>query len=157
MIAFFTFTVPAQSTDEFRQIIYNAEHSILQQPNSIGHFISADVRMNKGFADFLSHRIPGRRSRCLKARLFMGQVFPFWGSTGKRYIYNIVTKKQFCDEPNLSTLSRTMEAMKTHVSTKGVSAIAITKLGCGLDQTNWQEVVKLLRDIFVYAEVQIIV
>ena len=108
------------------------------------------------FADFLSHRIPGLRSTCRKAKLFMGQIFPFWDSTGKRYIYNLVTKERFYDKPNLSTLSKTLEAMKIHASMNGVSTIAIPKLGCG-DQLNWQEVVKLLRDIFAYADVQLVV
>ena len=150
-------TVPAQNSDDSLQIIYGTEDSILQQPNSIGHCISADARMSKGFADFLSHRIPGLRSTCRKAKLFMGQVFPFWDSTGNRYIYNLVTKERYCDKPNLSTLSTTLEAMKIHASTNGVSTIAIPKHGCGLDQMNWQEVVKLLRDIFAYADVQIAV
>ena len=47
--------------------------------------------------------------------------------------------------------------MKSHASLNGVSTIAIPKLGCGLDQMNWQEVVKLLRDIFAYADLQIVV
>ena len=38
----------------------------------------------------------------------------------------------------------------------GISAIALPKLGCGLDQMNCQEVVKLLRDIFAYADVQLV-
>ena len=92
--------------------------------------------MSKGFADFLSHRIPGLRSTCRKARLFMGQVYPFWDSTGKRYIYNLVTKERFCDKPNLSLLSKTLEAMNIHASMNGISTIAIPKLGCGLDQMN---------------------
>ena len=87
----------------------------------------------------------------------MGQVYPFWYSTGKRYIYNLRTKERFCDKPDLSTLSKILEAMKIPASTNGASTIAIPKLGCGLDQKNWQEVVKLLRDIFTYADVQIVV
>ena len=70
----------------------------------------------------------------------MRQVFPFWDSTGRRYIYNLVTKERFCHKPNLSTLSKTLEAMKIHASINGVSTIAIPKLGCGLDQINRQEV-----------------
>ena len=99
-------TVPAQSSDEFLQITYGTQDSILQQPNSIGHCISADARMSKGFADFLSHRIPGLRSTCRKTSFFMGQVYPYWDSTGERYIYNLVTKERFCDKPNLSALSK---------------------------------------------------
>ena len=87
----------------------------------------------------------------------MGQVYPFWDSTEKRYIYNLGTKETFYDKPNLSTLSETLETMKIHSSTNGVSTIAIPKLGCGLDQMNWQEVVKLQRDIFAYADVQVVV
>ena len=47
--------------------------------------------------------------------------------------------------------------MKTHSSINAVSTIAIPNLGCRLDQMNWREVVKLLRDIFAYADVQLVV
>ena len=47
--------------------------------------------------------------------------------------------------------------MKFHTSTNGVSTIAIPKLGCGFDEMNSQEVVKLLRDVTAYADVQIVV
>ena len=105
-------TVPAQDGDEFLQIIYATEDSILQQPKPIGHCISADAQLSEGFADFLSHRIPGLTSTCRKAKLFNGQVFLFSGSIGKRCIYNLVTKERFYDKPNLSTLSKTLEATK---------------------------------------------
>ena len=67
-------TVLAQSSDEFLQIIYGTEGSILQQPISIGHCITANARMSKGLADFLSHRNSGLRSQRHKAKLFIGQV-----------------------------------------------------------------------------------
>ena len=127
-------TVPAQGSEEFLQIIYDTEDSIQQQPNSIGHCISANARMSKCFADFLSHKITGLRSKCRKAKLFKGEVYRFWDSTGKRYVYILVTKGRFCDKPNQSTLSKTLEAMKIHASTNSVSTNAIPKLGCGLDQ-----------------------
>ena len=47
--------------------------------------------------------------------------------------------------------------MKIHANKNGVTIIAIPKLGCGLDQMIWSEVVRLLHDIFVYADVQIVV
>ena len=47
--------------------------------------------------------------------------------------------------------------MKIHASTYGVSTIAIRKLAFVLDQMNWQEVLKLLRDIFAYVDVQYVV
>ena len=47
--------------------------------------------------------------------------------------------------------------MKIHAIKNGVSTIAIPKHVCGLDQMTWQEVVKPLRDIFAYADVQLVV
>ena len=47
--------------------------------------------------------------------------------------------------------------MQAHVTMHGVSTIAIPKIGCGLDQMNWQDVVKLLRNIFAYSDLQIVV
>ena len=150
-------TIPAQSGDEFLQIVYGNKNSIIQQPNSIGHCISADAKLSKGFADFLSHKIPGLHPTCKKAKLLVGQVFPFWDSTGRRYLYNFVTKRQFFDKPDLPTLLTTLEAMKSHAAMHGVSTIAIPKIGCGLDQMNWQEVVKLLRDVFAYSDIHVVV
>ena len=47
--------------------------------------------------------------------------------------------------------------MKIYANTNGVSTIAISRLGCGLDQMIWQDVVKLLRYISAYGDVQIVV
>ena len=87
----------------------------------------------------------------------MGQVHPFWDSTGKRSVYNLLTKERFCDKPNLSTLTKTLEALKIHASMNGVSTIAIPELGCELVQLNWQEVVILLRDVPACSDVQLVV
>ena len=149
-------TIPAQSGDEFLQIVYGNENSIIQQPNSIGHCISPDAEMSKGFADFLSQKIPGLRPTCKKAKLLMVQAFPFWDSTGRRYVYNLVTKQRFLDKSDLSTLLTTLETMKSHAAIHRVSTIAIPKIGCGLDQMNWKEVVKLLLDAFAYSDIHVV-
>ena len=142
--------IPAQSPDDCLQILHGTVDLILQQPHSIEHCISADVKMSKGFADFLSQRIPGLRDTCRRTNLLTGQTFPFWDEIGNRYIYNLVTKTKCSEKPNLPTLSLTLEEMKSHARLYGISTIAIPKIGCGLDQMNWQEAVKLLRDIFAY-------
>ena len=113
--------------------------------------------MSKSFADFLSHRVPGLKSTCSKANFLIAKVYLSLDSTGERYIYNLVTKERFCDKLDPSTLSKSLEAMKIHACTNRVSTIAIPKRVCGLDQKHWQEVLKLLVDIFAFADVQIVV
>ena len=51
-------TFPSQLLNEFLQIVYGNGNSVLEQPNSIGHCISADAQISKGFAQFLSERVP---------------------------------------------------------------------------------------------------
>ena len=144
----FLSTIPAQSIEEILLLIYGTENSILQQFNLFGHCISADARMSKGFGNFLSQRKLSPRSSGRKAKVRMGQSHNFWDSTGRCFIYNLVAKGRFCDKPDLSTLSRKLQALKIHASTIGISTFAILKLASGLDQMNKQEVVKLIRDIF---------
>ena len=78
-------TIPSQLPDEILQIIYGNENSILERPNSIGHCISADAHMSKGFAQSLSERIPLLKRTCRRANLLRDQVIPFWDSS-RRYI-----------------------------------------------------------------------
>ena len=57
-------TTPSQSHDEFLQLVYSNEKSILEQPNSIGHCISADAWMSEGFCS-----IPVTKSSTIKEDL----------------------------------------------------------------------------------------
>ena len=45
---------PVQAQGDYLQTIQGYEDSILQQPHSIGHCISADAKMSKGFTELLS-------------------------------------------------------------------------------------------------------
>ena len=150
-------TIPSRSHDEFLQIVYGNESSILEQPNSIGYCISADAQMSKRFAQFLSESVPRLSRICRRADFLEDQVFPFWDSSSRRYIYKLVTKAKYSDKPDLQTLARTLQIMKAHATMHEISPIAIPKIGCGLDQMNWQDVAKLLRSIFAYLEIQIVV
>ena len=150
-------TIPSQSLDKTLQLVYGNENSIPEQPNLIGHCISSDAQMSKGFAELLSERIPRLRRVCRLDNLLKDQVFPFWDSSSRRYIYNLVTKGKYSDKPDLPTLATTLQNMQAHATMHGVSTIAIPKTGCELDQMNWQVVVKLPRNIFVYSDVQILV
>ena len=87
----------------------------------------------------------------------MDQVFSFWDSSGRRYIYNLVTKDKFSDKLDLQTLATRLQNMQAHATMHGVATIAIPKTGCGLDQMNWQDVVKLLRKIFANSDIQLVV
>ena len=102
-------TTPSQLPDEFLQVVYGKENSILEQPNSTGHCICADAQMSEGFAQFLSERVPRLKRTCRRANLLKDQVFPSWDSSSRRYIYNLVTKEKYSDKPDLQTLATTLQ------------------------------------------------
>ena len=68
-----------------------------------------------------------------------------------------MTEEKRSAKPELQTLATTLQNMQAHETMHGVSTSAIPKIGCGQDQINWQDVVKLLRNIFAYSEIQIVV
>ena len=68
-----------------------------------------------------------------------------------------MTKEKYSDKHDLPTLATTSRNMQAHATMHGVSTIAIPKIGCGLDQMYWQDVVKVLRNIFVFSDTQIVV
>ena len=113
--------------------------------------------MSKVFADFLSHRIPGLSPTCKKARLSKRQVLPIWDCSNRQYIYNLETNDKFSDKHDLPTLLSTLETMKFHASIYGVSTLVIPKIGCGLGKMSWQETVTLLRDVFAYSDIHVVV
>ena len=92
-----------------------------------------------------------------QSKFFLGTSLPFLGFNSIALHLQPGDYRTFCDKSKRSTLSKTLDATRIHASTNGVSTIAIPKLSCGQDQMNWQEVVKLLRDIFTYADVQNVV
>ena len=54
------------------QILYETKESIFKQSAPIAHCISADAKMQKGFADSLSKRFPEVRGACRSAKLMKG-------------------------------------------------------------------------------------
>ena len=113
--------------------------------------------MSKRFAQFLSERIARWRRRCKRANILKNQVFPYWDFSTRRYIYNLVTKEKYSEKLDWSTLATTLQNMQAHATMHVVSPIAIPKIGCGFDQMNWQDVLKLLRKIFAHSDIQSVV
>ena len=136
---------------------YRGLNNATSKPYCALHLISTNAKMSNDFAELLSERVSDFRDAGRWAKLLTGQTFPFRDRTGNRYIYNLATKIKLFEKPNLPILSLTPDAMKSHARLYEVSNIAIPKIGCGLDQINWQEVLKLLGDSFAYSIIRFVV
>ncbi|XP_037045271.1 ADP-ribose glycohydrolase OARD1 [Bradysia coprophila] len=112
---------------------------------SIGHCVSADLRMGKGIA--------------VKFRDTFGQIQKLKNQnaqTGglavlkddKRFIYYMVTKATFYQKPTYQSMYSSLTAVKDHMKLNNVTKLAIPKIGCGLDGLNWDKVKDQLYEVF---------
>ncbi|KAG4077549.1 hypothetical protein HA402_002976 [Bradysia odoriphaga] len=112
---------------------------------SIGHCVSADLRMGKGIA--------------VKFRDTFGQIQTLKNQNAQtgglavlkddnRFIYYMVTKATFYQKPTYQSMYASLTAVKDHMKLNNVTKLAIPKIGCGLDGLNWDKVKDQLHEVF---------
>ena len=113
--------------------------------SSLCHCVSRDFRLGKGIAKLFRDKF-GRIDELKSSGARVGQVAVL--KEKKRFIYNLVTKEVYSDKPTYETLRRSLEEMKEHALTHGVSSISMPLIGCGLDGLSWPAVRTLMKNIF---------
>ena len=137
-------TVPHEPDAKNNILIQNGNsETIFETKFAIAHCISADAKMSKGFAETICTRISGLQEFCRKSKPFVGSVIPFWDDESNRFIYNLVTKNKFYEKPTLKNLGTTLENMKGFALLNNLDTITMPKIGSGLDQLPWNEVLKV--------------
>ena len=113
--------------------------------------------MAAGFALTITAQVPDLRDTCRKTPLSVGECFPFWDKNPGRFIYNLVTKHRYNHKPKIEDLQTTLENMRGHAELHNVRHIAMPKIGSGLDLLDWNQVVEVIKDVFTYSGIRIIV
>lgn len=72
-------------------------------------------------------------------------------------VFNLVTKSRYWQKPTYKSMSDALVAMRDICVERGINRIAMPVIGCGLDKLDWHRVSKLIKEIFVNTEVEIIV
>ena len=153
---------PGSSKDSVNAIyepnIFVGSGDVLQFPGSIAHCVSSDFQMAKGVAQQISGAYP-----CIKPTLKSIET-PIVGSSvsvslpwENKSIFNLVTKPQFFDKPTYYDLSRSLNCMKQQLLQKGINAIAMPKIGCGLDKLKESRIFSLICDIFEKTNIKIFI
>lgn len=68
-----------------------------------------------------------------------------------------MTKSRYWQKPTYKSMSDALVAMRDICVERGINRIAMPVIGCGLDKLDWHRVSKLIKEIFVNTEVEIIV
>ena len=126
------------------------QSNILSATTCIAHCVSSDFAMGKGLASTIACCYPELQAlRILPINNFPpGSLVTYFDHQHQRFIYNLVTERQFFDKPTYETLKLSLYALKRHLKLHEIHDFAIPKFGCGYDQLHWPTVFSILFKVF---------
>ena len=114
--------------------------------SSLCHCVSRDFRLGKGIAKLFREKF-GRIDELKASGAKVGEVAVL--KENNRFIYNLVTKEVYSGKPSYDTLRRSLERMKDHAVSHGVTSLSMPLIGCGLDGLSWPAVRTLVKEVFL--------
>ena len=111
--------------------------------DSLVHCVSADFHLGRGIAVDFKSRYPGIKTL---VGTKVGEVGVY--KLPKYFIYNLVTKSFFYEKPEYEILRKCLQSMASHAKFHSVNRISMPRIGCGLDNLNWNIVKSMLVDAF---------
>lgn len=129
----------------------------------LAHCISADFKLGAGIAVQFNKKYNCRRRLF---DLFPGSRTPYWDKLQDRFkgicvvtdpVYNLITKRNYWDKPTLLTIRNALNWMKEDCEIRNIKKIAMPMIGCGLDKLKWDDVSKIIKDVFKDTDIEILV
>ena len=128
--------------------------NLLSSNATICHCVSADMKMSRGIAKSIKERF-GKVKELRNSGAKAGEIVVV--QIGPRFVYNLVTKRNYWEKPTYKSLRRSLEKMKEHAELNHVRKICMPRLGCGLDRLDWTLVRQLINDVFQETHMEIVV
>jgi len=144
-----------ERSDRSRFIFEEKEGDLFKCPASfsLAHCVSADLVMGRCIAREFSKRYGGKKELKEQGPEVGGTVYL---KNQGRMIYYLVTKKRFFQKPTGGALLSTLVDLRQKMKEHGIRELAIPKIGCGLDRLNWEDVKKMICDVFALSDAHIV-
>lgn len=75
----------------------------------------------------------------------------------KRQVANLVTKRYYYNKPTLDSIRNSLVILRDYCDNNNIIKLAMPKIGCGLDKLKWEDVSKIIKEIFKDSPVEIVV
>ncbi|XP_051880651.1 ADP-ribose glycohydrolase OARD1-like isoform X1 [Pristis pectinata] len=124
------------------------------EKDALAHCISEDCNMEAGIA-VLFKRKYGCVEELQNQKKKIGDVAVL--QKDQRCIYYLITKKLASDKPTYDALQNSLKAMRDHCLDNGILKISMPKIGCGLDNLEWDKVSAIIQEVFKSTDIIITV
>ena len=131
------------------------EGNLLDSDESIAHCVSADFKMAAGVARKIKQQFPLKKPTPNSVR--QKALWPQIVEKLQRFVYHMITKTRYFHKPTYKALRASLLALESHAETNNVTRISMPRVGCGLDQLDWQKVRDMIQDVFHGSIVQVTV
>ena len=113
---------------------------------ALAHCVSADLRMGRGIA-VRFRQLFGKQDELAAQKQKPGGCAHIIND-GQHIFYLVTKHRCFEKKPLFCHLRSSLQKMRNDMLYYGIDAVAIPRLGCGLDKLNWSSVRALIEDIF---------
>ena len=126
----------------------------------LAHCISADFNMGRGIVTEFNRRF----FLGSKLRASYPGYLRTWQESGREYdcivcgrVINLITKGRYFQKPTYASLRGALQRMKEECRLYHIQKVAMPLIGCGLDKLEWAQVSAIIRDVFAYTDMEILV
>jgi O-acetyl-ADP-ribose deacetylase (regulator of RNase III) len=140
-------SAPRFCYEELKGDLFNCPSS-----DSLAHCVSADMRMGKGIAVLFKEQFGGV-PELIAQRQCPGGVAKL--QKADRFIFYLVTKAKFYHKPKYATLTESLIKMRDLCLDLGVNSVSMPKIGCGLDELNWNVVRSIIHRVFSQTDIRV--
>jgi len=118
----------------------------------LAHCVSSDLAMGKGIALSFRNKWGRPEKKKVSSCLYVQEV-------GKNLtIYHLVTKARYWQKPSYKSVGEALDQLAKHYkSAKSTVAVHMPRIGCGLDDLNWDKMKGLLREWAAKNEIRVVV
>jgi len=128
----------------------------------LAHCISADFALGAGIAVQFDRRFGTKREllirfpngleKLMKSNNVLGECIPT-----SHNVLNLVTKYRYFDKPTYQSMRVALIMMNQIIEAYEIKKIAMPTIGCGLDGLNWNNVRKLIENLYKDKDVDFLV
>lgn len=133
-------------------MIYYIKGDLFTSENSLAHCVSADLHMGAGIATIFKKKY-NNIDKLKKQNIKTGGVCTL--KNKERFIFYLVTKNKYYEKPKIEDLEKCLINLFEFLIKNDIRKISMPRIGCGLDKLNWNDVEKIIQNIFIDIDVYI--